>query len=177
MISALPSQIPGISLRACVIVTSLAPIQNQLWVHKQCPQMFPILCFVSQNRFIPFTIGQPSKEKSHDLLMYLSFFLAKGLLSLLSLFFFHTTWYPVFTALDKSFCKVFHKCIQMMGNLGVFEPLVRDEQGLVIQRLEGLCPWLFLWEAVVQSECRINLLGSLDPAMLMKFIQENPCKV
>lgn len=143
MISALPSQIPGISLRACVVLTSPAPIQNQLWVHKQCPQMFPILCFVSQNLFIPFTTGQPSKEKSRDLLKYFSLFLAKDLQSLLSLLFFHTTWYPVFTALDTSFCKVLHKCIQMMGNMGVFKPLVRDRQGLVIQRLEGLCPWLF----------------------------------
>lgn len=136
----------------------------------QCPQMFPILCFVSQNRFIPLTTGQSSKEKFRDLLKYFSFFLAEGLQSLLSLLFFHTTWYPVFTALDISFCKVLHKCIQMMGNLGVFEPLVRDEQGLVIQRLEGLCPWLFLCEAVVQSECKINLLGTLDPATLMKLI-------
>lgn len=34
--------------------------------------------------------------------------------------------YLIFTVLDKSFCKAHHKCIQMMSNMGVFKPLVRD---------------------------------------------------
>lgn len=34
---------------------------------------------------------------------------------------------PILAVLDKSFWKVLHKCILMMGNMGVFEPLVRDE--------------------------------------------------
>lgn len=34
--------------------------------------------------------------------------------------------YLIFTVLDKSFCKALHKYIQMMGNMGVFEPLVRN---------------------------------------------------
>lgn len=59
------------------------------------------------------------KKKCPGLLEYFSFFSTKDLLSLLSLFFFHKTWYPIFSALDKSFCKVLLKCIQMMGNIGV----------------------------------------------------------
>ena len=58
----------------------------------------------------------------------------------------------------------------MMANMGVFEPLVRDELGLVIQRLQGLCLWPLLCEAAVQPECRMNLLGPLDPDVLMKLI-------
>lgn len=67
------------------------------------------------------------------------------------------------------FVKHFTKCIQMMGNMGVFEPLMRDELDLVIQGLPGLCPWLLLCGSAMQPECRISLLGSLDPAVLMKL--------
>lgn len=65
------------------------------------------------------------------------------------------------------FVKRFHKCFQMMGDMGALEPLMGD-LGLVIQRLWGLCLWSSLCEAAMQSECRMNLLGPVDPAMIMK---------